>query len=235
MNAFLFGDSSDEGEERNIVFQLLTFEIFLLQKTFRLKMGSRSFGSKDAETLIFSNSIGERERMWVFPQDTSKGRLTKKINFVRMRHSSPIIASFKSTPRWVNYGLVVTILDVPLGRKLNQPVQIALFHFWIESSLVVWIQVVTNMHKFSPIKHFTVSVTFDISAHETAHPVIGHDNRREYLKLAKRFQSDKREENQLLRDIECPLSIIRLREKFVIMEPNIVNATIFSPVYAELV
>ncbi len=67
MNAFLFGDSSDEGEERNIVFQLLTFEIFLLQKTFRLKMGSRSFGSKDAETLIFSNSIGERERMWVFP------------------------------------------------------------------------------------------------------------------------------------------------------------------------
>lgn len=198
-------------------------------------MGSRSFGSKDAETLVFSNSIRKRERMWVFPQNTSKWRFTKQVNFVWMRHSSPIITCFKCTPRWINYGLVVTIFNIPLGRKLNQPVQIAFLHLRIESSFIVWIQIVTNMHEFSPIKNFTISLTFDISTHKAAHPIIGHNNRREDLELAKRLQSDKRKENQLLSDIECPLSIIRLWEKLVIMEPNIVNSTIFSPVYAELV
>ena len=127
-----------------------------------------------------------------------------------MRNSAPVIACFKSALGWVNYGLVIAILDVPLGRKLNQPVQDAFLHLRIQPSLIEWIQIVTNMHEFSAVKHFTVSLAFDVCAHEPTHPIIGDDNGREDLKLAKGLQSDEREENKLFCDIECPFSIIRL-------------------------
>lgn len=42
-----------------------------------------------------------------------------------------------------------------------------------------------NVHKFRSIKNLFKFMNFNISTHETTHPVISNNNRREYFKLAK--------------------------------------------------
>ena len=81
MDSFLSGDSTNEREKWH-VFGLVAVEIFLLELEFGLLMSSWGFGSEDAQSLLFSDAIGKRERMRVPPQYRGKIRFLKQFYFV---------------------------------------------------------------------------------------------------------------------------------------------------------
>lgn len=102
-----------------------------------------------------------------------------------MRYCAPVVTSLQSAFRGVNDCFVITVLHIPFGGQLNKPVEISLLYFWIEASLVKWVQVVAYVHEFCTIKNLTVTMHFNISCHKCTHPVISYDDGREDFELTK--------------------------------------------------
>lgn len=59
MDAFLSGDSTNEGKKRHFLAHISTLEIFFLKQQFRISMISWSFCSENAESFLFSDPVGE--------------------------------------------------------------------------------------------------------------------------------------------------------------------------------
>lgn len=72
MNAFLLGDSSDEREQRYLIFKILALEVLYLKLLLRFQVSPWGFSPKYAQPLIFSDAIGEGERVRMFPKYGSK-------------------------------------------------------------------------------------------------------------------------------------------------------------------
>lgn len=69
-----------------------------------------------------------------------------------------------------------------------------------------------NVHELGTVEYFVVTLALDIGTDKAAHPIIGNYDRWKNLELAEGLKSDQSIEDQLLCDIECTLTIIRLRE-----------------------
>lgn len=59
-------------------------------------MCSWGFCAEDAESFVFTDAIGEGEGVRMFPKNWSKWRLLKKIIFVRVGDSTPVITGLES-------------------------------------------------------------------------------------------------------------------------------------------
>ena len=86
------------------------------------------------------------------------------------------MASFQGTFGWIYYEFVLSILHIPFRAQFYQPIEISLFEFRIQSSLVERVKIMADVHKFCTTENSPISILFDIGADEPAHPVIG-DNR----------------------------------------------------------
>lgn len=93
----------------------------------------------------------------------------------------------------------------------------------------------TNMHELGPIEDFVVLLTFDVGTHEAADPIVCDHDRREYLELAKGLESDEGKKDELFGDVGCSFSIVRLREEFRVMEPDVVDSAVLASMDAELI
>ena len=108
--------------------------------------------------------------------------------FIGVGDGAPVVACFESALGRVDDQLIVSVLDVPLRRELDQPVQVALLVLRVQTALVKRVQVVADVHEFGALEHLRKTACLHISAHEPAHPVIRHHRRRKYLQLAARLQ-----------------------------------------------
>lgn len=91
-----------------------------------------------------------------------------------------------------------------------------------------------DMQEFSTSEDL-VSSMFDIGTHETTHPVISDHHRWENFELTEALESSECKERKLFRNIHGSFSIVRFREKLRIVEPDIVDSTVFSSVDTELI
>lgn len=112
-----------------------------------------------------------------------------------MRYSTPIIASLESTSGRIYYDFIVAVFDIPVRGELDEPVEISLFDFGVESALVEGIEVVADMHEFGAIEYLAVALALDVGADEAAHPVVVDDDGWEDLQLAEGLEGDQCEEH----------------------------------------
>jgi len=70
-------------------------EIFFLKEELRVRMVAWSFCPKDAQSLLFSDTIRERERMRVFPKHSSQIRFFEELDLIRVGDCPPIITAFQ--------------------------------------------------------------------------------------------------------------------------------------------
>lgn len=176
MHSLLLGDPADERKQRDVVFEVIAFEVALLELFFGLEVVSWGFGAQDAESLVLPYAVGEGEGVRVFPEDWGKGRFFQEVHLVGVRNRAPVVAGLKRTLRRIDNDLVISELDIPLRRQLHEPVQISLLYLRIQPSLVKRIKVMTNMHELGPIEDFVVLLALDVGADEAADPIVGdHD------------------------------------------------------------
>ena len=152
-----------------------------------------------------------------------------------MGNRAPVVTGLQGALGRVDNDLIISELDIPLGRKLNQPVQIALFHLWIQPALVERVEVVADMHELGPVEDFAVFLALDVGAHEAADPVVGDHDGGEDLELAEGLEGDQREEDELFGDVGGSFSVVGFGEEFWVVEPDIVDPAVFSAMYAELI
>lgn len=118
---------------------------------------------------------------------------------------------------------------------MDQPIEVALFNFRVESAFIEWVKVMADMHEFGAVKYFAVTLAFYVRADESAHPIIVDYDRREDFQLTEGLQRNQCEEYKLFSDIESSFSIIRLREELRIMKPYIVYSQIFPTMNSKLI
>ena len=75
MNPFLPGDPTDEGHQRDI-FPFLFVEVTLLEEKFRVFMVAWGLCFEDTCSFVLPDSVGERKRMGVLPENSSYVRLS---------------------------------------------------------------------------------------------------------------------------------------------------------------
>lgn len=235
MHSLLFGDPTDKRKQGDVVFEVIAFEVALLELFFGLEVVSWGFGAQDAESLVLPYAVGEGEGVRVFPEDWGKGRLFQEVYFVGVRNRAPVVAGLKRTLRRVDDDLVISELDIPLRRQLHEPIQISLFYLRIQPPLVKRIEVMTNMHELGPIEDFVVLLALDVGADEAADPIVGDHDRREDFELAEGLEGYQRKEDQLLGYVGCSFSIVWFGEEFRVVEPDIVDPTVLATMYAELI
>lgn len=69
----------------------------------------------DSNSLLFSDTIGERESVRVSPEDLRERRLSEQINFVGMGNCAPIITGGQCTLGGIYDHFVINVLKVPLS------------------------------------------------------------------------------------------------------------------------
>lgn len=195
VDTFLLGDSADEREQRYLILKILALEVLYLKLLLRFQVSPWSFSPQYAQPLIFPYAIGEGERVRMFPKYGSQWRFLQEVIFIRMRYSTPIIASLESTSGGIYYDFIVAVFDIPVRGELDEPVEISLFDFGVESALVEGIEVMTDMHEFGSVKYLAVALALDVGADEAAHPVVVDDDGWEDLQLAEGLECDQCEEH----------------------------------------
>ena len=181
MDAFLAGDSADEGEERDLFCSLAAVEIFLLEQQFRVSVVSWCFCPQNAQPFFFPDTIRERKRMRVFPQHSRQIRLLQQLNFIRIRHRPPIITALQRASRRIDNNFIIGILHIPFRRQIYQPSEVAFFHFGVDSALVERVEVMNDVHEFCTVEYLFEFALFYVGTDETAHPIVGDDRRWEYF------------------------------------------------------
>lgn len=235
MHSLLLCDPADERKERDVVFEVLAFEVTLLQQFFGLEVVAWGFGAQDAQSLVFSYAVREGKGVWVFPEDWSKGRFFQEVHLVGVRDRAPVVAGLKGTLRRIDDDLVISELDIPLRRQLHEPVQISLLDLRVQPSLVKRVEVMANMHELGAIEDFVVLLALDVCADEAADPIVGDHDRREDLELTEGLEGYQCEEDQLFGDVGCSLSVVGFGEEFGVVEPDVVDPAVLATMYAELI
>ena len=151
-----------------------------------------------------------------------------------MRNCSPVVTGLEGTAGRVDNHTLVTMLDIPLGWQLDQPVQVSFLDLGVEPSLVEGVKIMANMHKLGATKHPKVLIALDIGTNEPTHPVIGDTDRGQQFQLAKSLKSGQCKENQLFTDIKGTLSLIGPGKQFRVMEPDIIDSMPLPTMYAKL-